>query len=282
MGARPVVLSIAGFDPSSGAGITADIKTAAALGCFAVTCATALTVQSTQGVFGVEPVRPELVRHTLFRLADDVAIAAVRIGMLGSGEVANVVADFLRQSKPPNVVLDPVLRSSSGVALLDDAGLRVVRGQLLPLSEVVTPNFEEALLLTGIDAKETWPADSWRGMNDIIRELVVQLHRLGSNAVVITGGHLPEANDYLSSMTADEITERVFRGSRIESKATHGTGCAFAMALACGLANGLTLVEAVGGAKEFVRDAISAAYRLGKGVGPMNHLFRLNLNEDTK
>ena len=281
MGARPIVLSIAGFDPSSGAGITADIKTAAAMGCYAVTCVTALTVQSTQGVFGVQPVRPELVRQTLFRLADDVEFAAVRIGMLGSSEVANVAADFLRQSKPPNVVLDPVLRSSSGAALLDDADLRVVRGQLLPLSDVVTPNFEEALLLTGID-KDTRLADSWHGMSDIVRELAVQLHRLGSKAVVITGGHLQEANDYLSSMTAGEISERVFRGSRIESKATHGTGCAFAMALACGLASGLTLVEAVGGAKAFVRDAISASYRVGKGVGPMNHLFRLNLNEDTE
>src|ERR1035438_716241 len=105
MGARPIVLSIAGYDPSSGAGITADIKTAAALGCYAVTCVTALTVQSTQGVFGAEPVRPELVSQTLSRLADDVAIAAVRIGMMGSGDVAGVVADFLRQTKLPNVVL---------------------------------------------------------------------------------------------------------------------------------------------------------------------------------
>src|SRR5450432_3480492 len=109
----PVVLSIAGYDPSSGAGVTADIKTAAALGCYSVTCITALTVQSTQGVFGVEPVRAELVRETLSRLADDFEFAAVRIGMLGTGEIAETVAGFLRQAGPKNVVLDPVLRASS-------------------------------------------------------------------------------------------------------------------------------------------------------------------------
>ncbi len=132
MAARPVILSIAGFDPSSGAGITADVKTAAALGCYAVTCITALTVQSTQGVFGIEAMRPETVLQTLSRLADDVPIAAVRIGMLGSGEVAEVVGSFLRAAKPPNVVMDPVLRSSSGVRLVDADGLSVIRTQLLP------------------------------------------------------------------------------------------------------------------------------------------------------
>src|SRR5271166_539684 len=116
----PVVLSIAGYDPSSGAGITADIKTAAALGCYAVTCATALTVQSTQGVFRVQTVQPDLVSQTLNALADDVEFAAVRIGMLGSGKVAEAVAEFLGERKPANVVLDPVIRSSSGAGLLDD------------------------------------------------------------------------------------------------------------------------------------------------------------------
>src|SRR5450631_357431 len=125
MGGRPVILSIAGHDPSSGAGGTADVKTAAALGCYAVTCVTALTVQSTQGVFGVEPVRAEVIRETLSRLADDVAIAAVRIGMLGTGENAAVVAKFLRQIRLKNVVLDPVLRSSSRADLIDYWGIEV-------------------------------------------------------------------------------------------------------------------------------------------------------------
>ena len=119
----PVVLSIAGYDPSSGAGITADIKTAAALGCYAVTCVTAYTVQSTQGVFRVRALEPELVSATLKALADDVEIAAVRIGMLGSGEVASAVAEFVEERRLPNLVLDPVIRSSFGALLLDDAGL---------------------------------------------------------------------------------------------------------------------------------------------------------------
>ena len=275
MTTRPVVLSIAGYDPSSGAGITADVKTAAALGCYAVTCITALTVQSTQGVFAVEPVRPETIRETLSRLADDFELAAVRIGMLGTADNAETVADFLRQSRPKNVVFDPVLRSSSGAELTDGLGIEVIRSQLLPLSDVITPNFEEALLLTGIDAEETWPAESQHGMVDILRELAERLHQMGSKSVVITGGHLPEVNDFLSFSESGKTVEHVFPGTRIDSRATHGTGCAFAMALACLLARGRGLPVAVGEAKEFVRQAMLAAYPVGRGTGPMNHLFRL-------
>jgi len=275
MASRPVVLSIAGYDPSSGAGVTADIKTAAALGCYAVTCVSALTVQSTQGVFGVEPIRPDLVRQILVRLAEDVDFAAVRIGMLRSGEVAEAVVEFLRQCGPPNVVLDPVLRSSSGEKLIDGPGLSVMRGQLLPLCDVITPNFHEAIALAEADSETASASNSYGKSLQDVRRLSATLLELGCGTVVITGGHLPEANDYLSSKAAGETSEHVFRGSRIESKATHGTGCAFAMALACGLAKGLSLVDAVGGAKEFVRKAITAAYPVGKGTGPMNHLFRL-------
>src|SRR5215469_4645473 len=132
MAVPPVILSIAGYDPSSGAGITADIKTAAALGCYAATCITALTVQSTHGVFAVQNLAPSLIRRTLDTLCDDLDVAAVRIGMLGSGEVAEGVIDFLEERRLTNVVLDPVIRSSSGVALLDEAGLRILREQLLP------------------------------------------------------------------------------------------------------------------------------------------------------
>jgi hydroxymethylpyrimidine/phosphomethylpyrimidine kinase len=275
MGTRPVVLSIAGYDPSSGAGITADIKTAAALGCYAVTCVTALTVQSTQGVFGVEPARAELVRQTLFRLADDVAIAAVRIGMLGSGDVTGVVADFLRQTKLPNVVLDPVLRSSSGASLIDSTGLAVIRSQLLPVCDVITPNVDEAAELADEEVGGITSSDSWESALPRIRGLAAKLHEMGCRGVVITGGHLREANDYLSVWDAGRITEQIFPGSRLVSRATHGTGCAFATALACGLARGYSLPMAVGEAKKFVRQAIAAAYPVGKGTGPMNHLFRL-------
>ena len=275
MGNRAIILSIAGYDPSSGAGITADVKTAAACGCYAVTCTTALTVQSTQGVFGVEPVRPEVVRETLSRLADDVDLAAVRIGMLGSGEVAEVVVEFLRQVQPPNVVLDPVVRSSSGASLLDNRGIEVVRDQFLPLCDLVTPNFDEAVVLAGENPEQFPTPASWEEALPVLRNLAGRLHDRGSRAVVITGGHLPEANDFLSLRGPGVAVEQVFPGSRIDSRATHGTGCALATALACRLARGRDVPTAVGEAKEFVRQAMLEAYPVGKGTGPMNHLFRL-------
>lgn len=267
MAAPPIVLSIAGYDPSSGAGVTADVKTAAALGCYAATCITALTVQSTQGVFGVQSLRPELVMRTLRVLADDLPIAAVRIGMLGSGEAAEAVASFLESTKLPNVVLDPVIRSSSGAALLDDAGLEVVRKRLLPLSDVITPNIDEAAVLAS--AAPISFGDSWEAVSLAVRQLADQLHGMGAKAVVVTGGHLSPANDYLSyGQGAEQV---VVPGERIASSATHGTGCAFATALACGLARGNELPQAVRGAKDYVRRAILAAYPLGKGIGPINH-----------
>jgi hydroxymethylpyrimidine/phosphomethylpyrimidine kinase len=275
----PVILSIAGYDPSSGAGITADVKTAAALGCYAVSCPTALTVQSTQGVFGVDPVRPAMVREMLNRLAEDVEITAVRIGMLGSGPVARVVAEFLEKAKSEsnnvhnNVVLDPVIRSSSGAELVDPEGLEVIRKRLLPLSSVVTPNVEEAAVLAGAEGGWGGESESWTEALPRLRSLAETLHELGCRALVITGGHLAEANDYLSYKDAAGVHEQAFTGSHLESKSTHGTGCAFATALACGLALGRPLPEAVGQAKEYVRRAIQASYPVGKGVGPMNHLF---------
>jgi len=266
----PVVLSIAGYDPSSGAGITADIKTAASLGCYCVTCITALTVQSTQGVFGVESLAPELVARTLEALADDVEIAAVRLGMLGSGAVAAAVAGFLHSSRLPNVVLDPVIRASSGAALLDEAGVEVLRTRLIPLCDVITPNVDEAAALVG--AEPIAAGTSWDLALPRLREMAAALHTLGAKAVVITGGHLRSANDYLSYKVASgENQEEIIPGERIESRSTHGTGCAFADALACRLSLGDKLPEAVRAAKDHVRKAIVAAYPLGKGIGPVNH-----------
>jgi hydroxymethylpyrimidine/phosphomethylpyrimidine kinase len=268
MGRPPVILSIAGYDPSSGAGITADIKTAAAQNCYAVTCITALTVQSTQGVFGVQPLDPDLVSRTLATLADDLEIAAVRIGMLGSGEVAAAVADFLAERRLANIVLDPVIQSSSGATLLDAAGYEVLVKRLLPLCDVITPNFDEAAALAGVEFFAT-PAALEKALPQ--RAMARKLRELGSRAVVITGGHLPQANDYLLYENAGSVVEEVFPGEHLESRSTHGTGCAFATAVACQLAHGRTLPEAVRAAKEYVRKAIAAAYPLGRGNGPINH-----------
>jgi hydroxymethylpyrimidine/phosphomethylpyrimidine kinase len=265
----PIILSVAGYDPSSGAGITADIKTAASLGCYCVTSITALTVQSTQGVFGVQPLAPELVARTLEALAGDVEIAAVRLGMLGSGAVAAAVAGFLESRRLPNVVLDPVIRSSSGAELLDAAGLEVLRGKLIRLCDVIAPNVEEAAALVG--AEPIAAGSSWDLAMPQLREMAAGLHDLGAKAVVITGGHLQQANDYFSTKSPDRIAEQVIAGERLESPSTHGTGCAFATALACRLALGDRLLEAVRAAKDYVRKAILSAYPLGKGIGPVNH-----------
>jgi hydroxymethylpyrimidine/phosphomethylpyrimidine kinase len=267
----PVVLSIAGYDPSSGAGVTADIKTVAAQGCYAVTCITGLTVQSTVGVSEVRPLELEIVLRTLRALNEDFEIAAVRLGMLASGRVATTVADFLEETRLGNVVLDPVLRSSSGTPLIDDDGVTVIRERLLSLASVVTPNIDEAAVLAGEEAPAS--GDSWEDALSRLRKLAGKLHGLGSKAVVVTGGHLAPPNDYLSYVETGSPVGEVLRGTRIESRSTHGTGCAFSTALACQLALGKPLLEAVRAAKEYVREAMLAAYPLGKGTGPLNHLY---------
>lgn len=258
----PIVLTIAGFDPSSGAGITADIKTIAAHGCYGVSCITACTVQSTQGVKAVQSLAPGFVYDTLEELASDVDIAAVHIGMLGSAEVADKVADFLAWRRLPNVVLDPIVLSSSGANLLiGQEGLATLRGRLIPLSTVVTPNLYEAAVLTGV------PVSNLSEMETA----AAQLLRMGVPNVVVTGGHLDEPIDVLSTAAGTEH----FCGDHIASRSTHGTGCAFSTAIACNLANGLSVRAAVFAAKQYVREAIEKAYPVGKGVGPLNHLYRM-------
>src|SRR5580658_10017103 len=169
----PIVLTIAGFDPSSGAGVTADIKTIAAHACYGVACITALTVQSSSGVRRVEPVAEGLVREILEELAGDLDLGAVHIGMLGNGKVVRVVADFLAAHRPPAVVLDPVLRSSSGTELLDPLGVRLLTERLLPLATAITPNLDEAAQLTGIEVTNL----------EQMRAAAARLHALGAAAV---------------------------------------------------------------------------------------------------
>jgi hydroxymethylpyrimidine/phosphomethylpyrimidine kinase len=263
MTAPPIILTIAGFDPSSGAGVTADIKTIAAHGCYGVACVTALTVQSTCGVRRVEPLSPRLVGDTLQELAADVEIAAVRIGMLGSRSVAEAVGEFFRKHKQENVVLDPILKSSSGAQLLEDAGLAVLREKLFPLVSVITPNLHEASVLTGEPVTTL----------DHMRAAARKLHAMGAAAVVVTAGDLQEATEVLSVTNKGAVEQEVFRSDRQHSTSTHGTGCAFAAALACQLAQNRSLSEGVRLAKAFVSAAIANAYPLGRGIGPLNHLY---------
>ncbi|HEX3822151.1 MAG TPA: bifunctional hydroxymethylpyrimidine kinase/phosphomethylpyrimidine kinase [Candidatus Sulfotelmatobacter sp.] len=269
----PVVLTIAGFDPSSGAGVTADIKTIAAHGCYGVAAITAMTVQSTAGVKRVDPADPELLTESLEELASDLDIAAVHIGMLGSGKVAKSVADFLTGSasgrgKPrlPNIVLDPILKSSSGADLLDATGGKVLIERLIRLADVVTPNLDEAFALTGIKIK---------GVDDM-KAAAAKLHDMGAEAVVVTGGDLEKAIDLLSFKSKRGVEHEVFKAERQRSKSTHGTGCAFATAMACHLALDRGLAEATLLAKTYVTAAITYGQPLGKGTGPVHHLYRMN------
>lgn len=266
-----IVLTIAGFDPSSGAGVTADIKTIAAHGCYGVACITAMTVQSTEGVRRVDPCDPQLVADTLQELAADVKIAAVHVGMLGSGKVAKAVADFLGRNKPPNVVLDPILKSSSGAALLDRDGAKVLAAALLPLAAVVTPNVDEAAALTGLPVTNP----------EQMRAAAIRLHEMGAESVVVTGGHLDKAIDLLSFRTKRGVEQEVFKSERQRSNSTHGTGCAFATAMACHLALDRGLPEAVLLAKAYVSAAISKGHPLGKGIGPVHHLYRMQQQRRT-
>ena len=268
----PVVLTIAGFDPSSGAGITADIKTIAAHECYGVSCITALTIQSTRGVRRVEGVDPKIIAETLQELVSDLAVEAVHIGMLGNERVVEVVADFLGafpgHARLPHVVLDPILKSSSGADLLDAAGTRLLIERLIPLAEVVTPNLDEAGVLTGMAVTNLGQ----------MREAAARLHSLGVANVVVTGGDLSKgekAIDLLSFTTARGAEQEVFKADRLRSNSTHGTGCAFATALACHLAQGRGLPEAVLLSKVYVSAAIANAYPLGHGVGPLHHLYRM-------
>ena len=258
----PVVLTIAGLDPSSGAGVTADIKTIAAHGCYGVSAVTALTVQSSQAVKRVIPVEGTLLADTLQELKDDCQVSAVHVGMLGSGEVANVVADFLEAAKLPNVVLDTVLDSSSGAGLLDEAGLQVLQERLVRQATVITPNIPEAGALTGMEIAEV----------DDMKQAASRLHEMGAMAVVITGGHLEKAIDLLS--LKDEYTQ-LFRSDKVDSPNTHGTGCAFSTAIACQLALERPLSTAVLLAKSYVTAAITSGYPIGKGPGPVNHMYRM-------
>jgi hydroxymethylpyrimidine/phosphomethylpyrimidine kinase len=268
--APQIVLTIAGFDPSSGAGVTADIKTIASHGCYCVACITALTVQSTAGVRRVESIDPALITETLEELAADMPIAAVHIGMLGSGRVVRAVANFLAKRKGkdklPNVVLDPVLKSSSGMPLLDAQGIRLLIEDLLPQADVLTPNIDEAAILTDLTVSDL----------DEMRLAARKLHEMGSAAAVITGGHLDKAIDLLSFTSKRGIEQEVFKAERQRSNSTHGTGCAFATAIACHLAQDRGLPEATLLAKTYVTAAIAAGHPLGRGTGPVHHLYRMN------
>ena len=257
----PILLTIAGFDPSGGAGIAADLKTFAAHSCYGVAAVTALTVQSTLGVKSVHLTPAATLRAQLEALVEDVSIAAVKIGMLGNEANAAVVAEILDRGRFAHVVLDPVLKSTGGgVALLDAPGLEYLGKELLRRATVVTPNVAEAELLTGMQIKDA------AAMEAAAKKLVAT----GARAVVVKGGHLQKAIDLLYD-GAEVLT---FGGDHLKSENTHGSGCTFASAIAAQLACGRQLPEAVMLAKAYVVKAIEKGFAPGKGKGALNHFYR--------
>jgi hydroxymethylpyrimidine/phosphomethylpyrimidine kinase len=256
-----LLLTIAGFDPSCGAGIAADLKTFAAHGCYGVAAITSLTVQSTEGVQAVHNTPSAELREQLEVLAKDCDIVAVKIGMLGNRGNAVVVAEFLDAHKFGHVVHDPVMKSSSGAELLDAAGLKYLGTELLKRSTVITPNVPEAEILAGMEIKDL------AGMEAAARKIV----EMGAHAVIVKGGHMERAIDVL--FDGDKITQ--LGGDRVKADNYHGTGCTFASSIAAQMASGRGLTEAAMLAKAYVTKAIEKGYAIGKGRIPLDHFYRL-------
>ena len=264
------VLTIAGYDPSSGAGITADLMVFAAYGLFGTSCITSLTVQSTLGVVASHPLEPELLRKMLGCLADDLPPAGIKIGMLGTAALVHVVADFLEiiRARSPRtfVILDTVLCSSSGRELLEPAGIEVLRSRLLPLVDWTTPNIDELALLTGFHVKT---------QADLPAATIALQSMAGKRlSVLATGGHLEPPDDLLLTGEGDMVW---LPGHRIISNSTHGTGCAFSSALLSELILGGSPRAAASAAKAYVANAIRTATPIGGGKGPLNHLWPIKV-----
>jgi hydroxymethylpyrimidine/phosphomethylpyrimidine kinase len=259
------VLTIAGFDPSGGAGVLADCKTVAAFGCFGAAAITSLTSQNTQGVFAAYHQTPEVLRAQLAPLCSDYDIAAVKIGMLPTADLLAVVTELIAQHDWQNIVVDPVLRASSGSALMEDEAKKSFLDLLLPCADVVTPNLDEVAALLG--GRPT----SLEEMKVAAQTLSAHLSRQKRVAVLVKGGHLPaEAIDVLF----DGQQCHVFTTAKIGTRHTHGTGCTLSSAIAALLALGYELPEAVSRAKAYVTAAIQHAPELGKGAGPLHHFYR--------
>ena len=251
------LLVIAGSDSSAGAGLQADLKTAQRFGLYAQTAVTAVTAQDTEGVHAVEAVAPDMVRAQIKAALEDIGADALKIGMLANAGIARAVAEALGETRMP-IVLDPVLLSSSGRALLDQAGIEILKGRLLPRARLVTPNLDECERLIGLR-----PVDDGTS-----RKAAQAFASLGAGAVLFKGGHGagPTSRDVLAQEGKDMV---IFESPRQDTPHTHGTGCVLSTAIACGLALGQTLEDAVGEAHAFVQNAIRTAPGLGRGHGPL-------------
>ncbi|SFD65920.1 bifunctional hydroxymethylpyrimidine kinase/phosphomethylpyrimidine kinase [Paracidovorax konjaci] len=260
------VLSIAGSDSGGGAGIQADLKTFAALGCYGMTAITAITAQNTQGVRAIHGVPPDMLRAQIDAVVEDIGVDAVKIGMLHAPEIVEAVADAIRRHALPHVVLDPVMVATSGDRLIAPETVGVLVERLFPLVSVVTPNLDEAALLLGREI----------GGIDQLDRAVQDLLDLGAPAVLLKGGHLP--GDWVVDVlglrgSVEGATAERLQSARIPTRNGHGTGCTLSSAIAAHLALGLPLAEAAKRARAYILQAIAAGadVRTGRGQGPLNH-----------
>ena len=258
-----VALTIAGSDCSGGAGIQADLKTMTTNGVFAESVITALTAQNTTGVFGVFESSPEFVTQQLDAVFSDIYPDAVKIGMVSSAPIIEAIAEGLKKYEAKNIVIDPVMVSTSGSKLLQDDAISTLEEVLFPLATLLTPNIPEAEILSNIKINS---ADDMTKAAEIIGKKY-------NAAVLLKGGHsINDANDLLYS----NGESKWFSGKRIDNPNTHGTGCTLSSAIAANLAKGMNLDEAVESAKAYISGALAAMLDLGKGSGPMNHAFAIN------
>ncbi|GHC34447.1 bifunctional hydroxymethylpyrimidine kinase/phosphomethylpyrimidine kinase [Aidingimonas halophila] len=256
------VLTIAGSDPSGGAGIQADLKTFSALGTYGTSVITALTAQNTCGVTGVHPIPTDFIAAQLDTLMEDVPLAGVKIGMVASREVAVTIRETLEKRRPRWIVLDPVMVAKSGDVLVDDVGIQAVRELLVPLADLITPNLPEAAVLLESDT----PRD-----RQAMEALLPQLIRLGAENVLLKGGHLQE--DRCPDLLGGNTPQQWLDMPRVPTNNLHGTGCSLSSAITAYLARGNDLPSAVEAAKRWLCDALQASERLhiGKGHGPVHH-----------
>ena len=262
----PNVLSIAGSDPSGGAGVQADLKTFAALGCHGMAVLTALTAQNTRGVRAVHVPPAEFLAAQIDAIFEDIDVDAVKIGMLGAGEIVSVVADRLKRHGARKIVLDPVLVATSGDSLGAPDVVDALLAKLLPLADLVTPNLPEIARLIGRDVSAD-PQDMRKAGEELIRR--------GARAVLVKGGH-GDGAEAVDMLVTPAGVER-FAAPRIATRNTHGTGCTLSSAIAAGLAHGRTLIEACADAKRYLTAALESADRMsvGHGHGPVNHFCAL-------
>ncbi|AFD08810.1 bifunctional hydroxymethylpyrimidine kinase/phosphomethylpyrimidine kinase [Solitalea canadensis] len=260
----PVVLTIAGSDSGGGAGIQADLKTFSALGCFGTSAITAITVQNTLGVTAIHSIPVDIVKGQIKAVIDDLKPQAIKIGMVHSAELAKGIAEILLKEPSIPVVLDPVMISTSGHKLIEDETVDVLTSHLFPLATVITPNLDEAAVLTGVKLDNV----------DDMQKAAIKLLETGCRSVLVKGGHLKSKVLYDVFVDANG-NELVFEGEFIQSNNVHGTGCTLSSAIGAYLARGERLNVAISLARDYIKEVIEAGkdVRTGEGNGPLNHFF---------